>query len=99
MENRFDDLLLGRGGQKEIDESRPGDIRFLQIGRGRQIADQIFCHLAWIALQTLRQLHGDVRRVVAMLCLLGAFQRDRCVLLVRRDHRYGLLDQLGERAL
>ena len=63
------------------------------------VDSEILRHIPGIALQSLRELHGDVRRIVAVLSLLGALQRDGDALLARRNHRHGLLDQLIERPL
>ena len=66
--------------QPQVDEPRPGDLGLLEEFACRQAVDDLLGHVARLVL-FLRQAHGAVRLVVAVLGILG-----------RLDHGHGPLD-------
>ena len=85
VQNAGDDGSTRAPGEEHIDETGAADLDFFDPGRGLERRDQRRRELARIALERLRKLQRDVARIIAVLGLLGPFERQRRDRLSRSD--------------
>jgi hypothetical protein len=94
LQHAADHRGLGPGPQLEVDEPWAGDFRLFEKVPGDP-GNERSRELAWIGLQRLGELHGDIRGVIAVIGLLGPLQHDRRVGKLRRLR----LERLAQRVL
>ena len=71
LDDRPRELSGRRGVQRDVEESRPGDVNRLDAAHRTQACGQGRGHLAGRHTRTLGNLHGDVRRPVAVIAIPG----------------------------
>ena len=70
-------LLVGIGGQKQIDKARPGDFSTHHQGRCRKVGTKLFGQIARLQAGPFRQNHRQVAGIVAIACLSRPFKLNR----------------------